>query len=108
MVDIGNFVWIKEVPIKVKCFVWREKMGRILTALAISRCIINLSSTVCCQCGETEETTDHVLVRCLFAKEVLEWIFRWCYIPVADARLVHNVLDCASHWRNFHKKKKRL
>ncbi|KAL4557067.1 hypothetical protein LXL04_035237 [Taraxacum kok-saghyz] len=36
-VDIGNFVWLKEVPIKATRFVWRVKMGRIRVAEPLSK-----------------------------------------------------------------------
>ncbi|CAH1442108.1 unnamed protein product [Lactuca virosa] len=35
-VDARKFWWIKEVPIKVTCFVWRAKLGRIPTTSALS------------------------------------------------------------------------
>ncbi|CAI9279560.1 unnamed protein product [Lactuca saligna] len=54
----GKFEWLIEVPIKVMTFVWREKMGRITIAAALSRRGVNLNSIVCCQCDEEEQTVD--------------------------------------------------
>ncbi|KAL4564116.1 hypothetical protein LXL04_028168 [Taraxacum kok-saghyz] len=93
---MGDFVWLKEVPINATYFVWREKLGRILVADSLSK--HDLSSTICCQYGEVEETTDHILVEFQFAKTVWEWIFRWCSVPSADVEMVHDVLGYSSSW----------
>ncbi|CAH1422415.1 unnamed protein product [Lactuca virosa] len=70
--DNGRFNWIKEVPSKVTCFIWRAKMGRIPTTVALAKRRINLQSTTCCLCNSTEECSDHVLVQCPFAKTIME------------------------------------
>ncbi|CAI9282816.1 unnamed protein product [Lactuca saligna] len=107
-VDIDNFIWIKEIPLKVSCFIWRAKRSRISTMTTPSSRGINLPTTTCCQCNSMEETTDHIPVQCVFAKSVTEWIFNWCNVPLISFQTVHDVLDYASNWGTCPKKKKRL
>ncbi|CAI9267034.1 unnamed protein product [Lactuca saligna] len=87
-IDIRRFEWSKEVPIKVTTFVWRAKQGRIPASMAISNRGITVNSTICSQCGEKEETADHVLVECTFAKSVMKWILIWC--QARNDRLFNN------------------
>ncbi|CAI9295967.1 unnamed protein product [Lactuca saligna] len=114
VLDVNNSIderklwWIKEVPIKVTCFVWRAKLGRIPTTSALSTRGISLPSTSCCQCGHNDENDIHVLVQCPFAKTVLKEIFHWCQIVLVDFQSVNEVLDYASNWGNCPKKKRRL
>ncbi|CAH1437503.1 unnamed protein product [Lactuca virosa] len=75
-VHIAKFSWIKEILLKVLCFIWKAKGGRIPLAAALTKRGINLQTTTCCQCDSMEETTDHILVQCAFARTVMEWIFK--------------------------------
>ncbi|CAI9267751.1 unnamed protein product [Lactuca saligna] len=82
--------------------------GHISIAIALLSRGINLPTTTCCQCNSMEEAADHILVQCVFAKTVTEWIFNWCNIPLISFQTVHNVLVYASNWGTCPKKKKRL
>lgn len=77
LVDNGWFEWVKEILIKVNTFIWRAKQDRIPTSFNLSKCGVNVQSTICCQCREQKKTTDHVLIQCSFAKLVMEWILKW-------------------------------
>lgn len=70
--DNDMFNWINEVPIMVTCFIWRTKMGPIPSVVVLAKRSINLESITCCLCNLTEETSNHVLVRCSFAKPVIK------------------------------------
>ncbi|CAI9283588.1 unnamed protein product [Lactuca saligna] len=104
LVDNGRFEWVKEIPIKVNTFIWQAKQNRIPTSVNLSKRRVNVQSTICCQCGEEEETTDHVLIQCSFAKSVMEWILKWCNIQHTNLSSVLNVVDFASNIGNNPKK----
>nr|KAJ0224090.1 hypothetical protein LSAT_V11C200087470 [Lactuca sativa] len=74
----GKFRWIKQVPMKVMCFIWRAKMCHIPSVVALSNRGITLPSKLCCQFEKLGEIDDHALVSCPFAKTMLEWIFKCC------------------------------
>ncbi|CAI9285473.1 unnamed protein product [Lactuca saligna] len=85
--------------------VWRAKQGRIPTLVAISNRGITVNSIICSQCGKKEETADHVLVECTFAKSVSKWILIWCQAPFTNLTTRHDVIDYALNWGNCPKKK---
>ncbi|XP_023732085.1 uncharacterized protein LOC111879884 [Lactuca sativa] len=107
-VDIGRFEWVKEIPIKVSTFIWRAKQERIPTSVALSKRGVNVTSTMCYHCGEVEETSDHMLIQCSYAKTIMKWILKWCNIQPENFSTVHDTLDYASNWGNCPKKKRRL
>ncbi|CAH1425348.1 unnamed protein product [Lactuca virosa] len=41
---------------------------------------VNVGSTRYSYCEVDDESWDHILVGCDFAKTTFEWIFRWCGI----------------------------
>ena len=82
-------------------------MGRIPTAAALCRRgVVNHNQTVCSWCNTDEECADHVLVRCQFARTVMEWILKWCDIKEVNFNNVSDVLDYAAGWGNCPKKNK--
>nr|KAJ0193513.1 hypothetical protein LSAT_V11C800399230 [Lactuca sativa] len=74
--------WLKEVPYKVSCFVWRAKMDRFPSAMALQRRWVWLESMTCKYCNHEEECSDHILVQCPSARLVMEWVFQWCGIHI--------------------------
>ena len=107
--NLSKFDWVKEIPKKVLCFAWRAKMGRIPSAVALSRRgILNNNNTTCSFCNQGEECADHILVNCTFAKTVLEWILKWCDIRGASFCTVSEILDYAAGWGNCPKKRRIL
>ena len=59
-------------------------------------------------CDEKEESVDHVLVDCSYAKMVMEGIMRWCKVNInmEDLRAVSDVLNLANRWGTCTKKRK--
>ncbi|CAH1453333.1 unnamed protein product [Lactuca virosa] len=95
-----KFEWIREVPIKVVCFIWRAWLGKIPTKLALVKRGVSLGDIKCSLCDDWEEDSDHVLVGCEYAKEVLSWIFKWCGVTMPPIRTVVELLDFANNWSN--------
>ncbi|KAL4592348.1 hypothetical protein LXL04_005339 [Taraxacum kok-saghyz] len=54
------------------------------------------------------EETDHLLVKCDFAKEVFSWIFKWCNVACPNFDKVADVFYFAAKWGNCPKKRKIL
>lgn len=95
-----NFHWLKEIPMKVSCFIWREKLGKIPAALELSKRGVNLDILTCRMYDETKECVNHVIVKCSYATMIMEGIMRWCKVNVnmEDFHTVINVLDFAARW----------
>ncbi|KAL4567675.1 hypothetical protein LXL04_023267 [Taraxacum kok-saghyz] len=83
----STFFWLKAVPLKVACFVWRATMGKIPSSLTLQNR------------GEVERG-DHILAGCSFAPITFEWIFRWCGIHVTQFSKVCEVIDYATRCGN--------
>lgn len=66
-VDSGKFTWVKDIPIKIVCFILRAKMGCIPSAKALSNCGVTIDSKFCKYCGLADESVYHVLVSCSFS-----------------------------------------
>ncbi|CAH1441010.1 unnamed protein product [Lactuca virosa] len=97
---------MKEVPLKVLCFIWRAKWGRVPSAQAlISRGFSNISPN-CGYCNHTDEISDHIFIHCDFASAVREWIMRWCGVTLAPINTVEDLLEFASNWSQCPKKHK--
>ncbi|CAI9292527.1 unnamed protein product [Lactuca saligna] len=100
--------WMKEVPLKVLCFIWRAKWGRVPSAQAlISRGVSNISPN-CGYCNHTGEGADHIFIHCDFASAVREWIMRWCGVTLGPINTVEDRLDFASNWSQCPKKHKEI
>ncbi|KAL4556241.1 hypothetical protein LXL04_038885 [Taraxacum kok-saghyz] len=93
----------------VQCFSWRAKMGRIPSAVALSRRgILNRNNTTCNYCNQEDERVDHIMIICPFARLVIEWILKWCGIYGVAFNTVIEVLDFAVGWGNCPKKRRTL
>jgi hypothetical protein len=68
------------VPVKVRFFVWRAVDGKIATLVALNSRGMNFANTVCSSCGVGQDSADHILVSCLYAKIVWWHVFVWCGI----------------------------
>lgn len=73
-------------------------MGKILTALALSKRGVNLENILCSLCEDVQECVDHVLVSCQYARTVWDWTFKWCGISPSILLSVSDVLDLAIKW----------
>ncbi|CAI9263399.1 unnamed protein product [Lactuca saligna] len=103
-----KFQWIKEIPLKVSCFIWRANLGRIPTTMELVKRGVNIDTSICQMCDEKEESVDHVLVECSYAKMVMEGIMRWCKVNInmEDLRAVSDVLNFANRWGTCTNKRK--
>ncbi|KAL7604491.1 hypothetical protein Lser_V15G17384 [Lactuca serriola] len=97
--------WSKLIPLKVRCFVWRASMGRILVAESLAIRGIQHSHQICSLCNNDSESVDRILVNYEFAKEVQAWIFKWCGLYNRRFSNVLELIDSAASWGNCPKKK---
>nr|KAJ0198411.1 hypothetical protein LSAT_V11C700373740 [Lactuca sativa] len=96
--------WCKLIPIKISTFTWRPALGRIPTAMALSKRGIHIDTCYCSSCIEGYECANHVLVRCLVWKHV----FLWCGIIFSDLQNIEETIHFAANWGRCPKKRKRL
>nr|KAJ0185206.1 hypothetical protein LSAT_V11C900459370 [Lactuca sativa] len=94
----GQISWLKEVPLKVNCFIWRAKMGRIPVAVELAKRGVVLENLTCPMCNEYEEDSNHVLVDCSYARSVCEGVSRWCNIQLGPLHTIKDVLGSISQW----------
>ncbi|KAL4585017.1 hypothetical protein LXL04_009630 [Taraxacum kok-saghyz] len=72
-----NFNWMKWIPLKINCFVWRLRMNRIPLSNNLVHRGIGIASQTCKLCLLEEESVDHVFFRCEFACDVWNWLCNW-------------------------------
>lgn len=89
-------IWVHLTPLKVIGFVWRACLDRIPSALALSRMGVPISSLNCYFCSTGLVESNHFLVGCHFANEVLSWIFQWCNIPAQNFGKVSELVAFAA------------
>nr|KAJ0191346.1 hypothetical protein LSAT_V11C800431320 [Lactuca sativa] len=78
-------------------------LNSILTACALQKRGINLSSVICKYCEIEEEDNNHAIIQCLTAATVWEWVFRWCGIPQPT-----DLVKFWSQWGRYPKRRKTL
>ncbi|XP_076892117.1 uncharacterized protein LOC143543750 [Bidens hawaiensis] len=79
---VDFMLWLKWVPIKINCFIWRLLLDRIATKWALStRGIIILEDVCCVFCGDSAETTQHMFVQCKVTKVIWSFILDWVKLP---------------------------
>nr|KAJ0216654.1 hypothetical protein LSAT_V11C300153720 [Lactuca sativa] len=100
--------WIKEVPIKVLCFIWRASLGRIPAATELSKRGVMFESVQCGQCMEEDESPDHILLTCPYAMSIWEWFWRWCNMPPFQFNTVADLIGYVSQQGSHRKNKKVL
>lgn len=62
--SLDSFKWVKWIPLKINCFVWRLLQNRILTSANLIGRGISVSSTLCPFCCNVEDDTEHVFFSC--------------------------------------------
>ncbi|XP_021995580.1 uncharacterized protein LOC110892738 [Helianthus annuus] len=72
-----EFVWNKWASGKSNMFVWRAINDKIPTAITLRERGLTLTDYNCSLCGEAEESANHVLLLCSFAKQVWKSILDW-------------------------------
>ncbi|MFS8016683.1 putative reverse transcriptase zinc-binding domain-containing protein [Helianthus anomalus] len=61
-------------------FMWRAEMKKIPSLVALSRRNVHAESVICKLCGESDETTYHLLTSCYYVVRIWHWISNWCRI----------------------------
>ncbi|XP_052620846.1 uncharacterized protein LOC128126776 [Lactuca sativa] len=100
--------WLKEVPLKVLCFIWRAKWGRIPSAQALEGRGVQVPSIICGYCLNGVESADHILIQCKFAVIVRNWIMNWCGINSGDIDNLDTLLHSVANWSQCTKKRRIL
>ncbi|CAI9266456.1 unnamed protein product [Lactuca saligna] len=83
-------------------------MGRIPVAVELSKRGVSVETKNCLMCNEGEESTDHVLVDCPYARRVFEGVFGWCGMSMEPFHSVKELVDSASRWGRCQKKRELL
>lgn len=81
-------------------------MGRIPTAMTLSKRGIKISSISCQICSNGVDIADHILLECPDAVDSLVWIFIWCGIPFQRFRLISDFVNFAVIWGKCSKNRK--
>ncbi|CAI9269491.1 unnamed protein product [Lactuca saligna] len=103
--NLDQFTWLREIPIKINCFIWRAKMGKIPSTLGLLSRGVDVEKKLCSHC-EVVECVDHALVGCKYASTVLQLVLKWCRVPLVELKTVHEVITYAQALSNCSKKKK--
>ncbi|KAF5807368.1 putative reverse transcriptase zinc-binding domain-containing protein [Helianthus annuus] len=77
----SGFEWNLWAPIKVNLFVWRLLLDRISTAYNLYKRGIIHQMVDCKLCGDSPETTDHMVTSCYIASVVWQRVGAWCKLP---------------------------
>lgn len=94
--------WMKEVPLKIKCFIWRAKWEKIPSADALTSRGVNIASTKCGYC-QHNECVDHIFIQCDFATRARNEILKWCGINLGPINTVMELLEFISKWATARK-----
>lgn len=70
--SLGQFTWLKEIPTKVNCFIWRAEMGKIPSVLGLLSRGVVVGNSLCSHCEEVVECADPTLVGCRYANTVIQ------------------------------------
>ncbi|KAJ0433682.1 putative reverse transcriptase zinc-binding domain-containing protein [Helianthus annuus] len=80
--DVSLFKWNPWAPLKVNYLGWRAELGKVAAKTALERRGVVIQSNICSRCGLEPETSDHIFVKCIWARSVWWCVFRWMRIPV--------------------------
>lgn len=83
-------------------------MGRFPFAMALQRRGVHLDSTTCVYFNHEEKCGDHILVKCLVARVVMELVLKWCSIQDDQINTIVEVLNFATGYENCPKKRRIL
>ncbi|KAD7479911.1 hypothetical protein E3N88_03047 [Mikania micrantha] len=89
---VSNIFWLKWVPPKVLCFVWKVSLDRIPVMVNLNSRGINVQSLRCSLCLVEDEDGEHLLFRCRIAQEVWRRISWWASIDFVYSGSIQNIL----------------
>ncbi|KAJ9559219.1 hypothetical protein OSB04_013833 [Centaurea solstitialis] len=75
--SVGETLWNNLVPRKVNILMWRARLGRLPTRVALNDRGIDLDSVLCPRCEEEVESLDHALVNCKEVKNLWIRLGKW-------------------------------
>ncbi len=96
---IITYLWGWRIPLKIRIFLWLALRHKLLTG---DRLIIRwwVGPSFCSLCNASEETLDHLLLVCPYAKAVWSGaLHNW---PAVCYRFLNSPEDLASRWRVAH------
>ncbi|XP_071712667.1 uncharacterized protein [Rutidosis leptorrhynchoides] len=67
----------KLLPQKIGLFIWRVRLNRIPDRFELDKRGIDIDSLRCPVCDNGNETIDHIFLRCSFAKDVWDRVYKW-------------------------------
>ncbi|KAJ0454993.1 putative reverse transcriptase zinc-binding domain-containing protein [Helianthus annuus] len=96
--QVGDFVWNKWASGKSNMFAWRAVENKIPSAVGLRERGMSLPDYTCRLCGIAEESADHVLMQCSFAKQVWNAVLRWVKCPEVNLdgslkHMLHEIID---------------
>ncbi|KAK1439226.1 hypothetical protein QVD17_05042 [Tagetes erecta] len=92
-VDLNPMEWLRWIPLKVLCFVWRARLNRIANKVLLQHRGVPMDSVECSSCFGEIEDTKHVLVKCPFARTVWGRIGEWCGLEIDGNLEFRDLLD---------------
>ena len=75
-------IWRSWAPLKCKIFAWLASQYRLWTSDRRARHGLQDTASACYTCYHEEDTTDHILVGCVYARQVWNGCFRLLQINV--------------------------
>ncbi|GLT51274.1 hypothetical protein SLA2020_246950 [Shorea laevis] len=90
--EIFKVIWNKLVPLKVSALAWRAIQDRIPTKVNLrKRGVITEEAELKCRlCSKKEESTDHVLVECIYAWRIWVACYSWWGVCTASQSSIQN------------------
>ncbi|XP_021986463.1 uncharacterized protein LOC110882867 [Helianthus annuus] len=90
----GNFRWNAWAPLKDNYHAWRAESGKLAAKVALVKRGIQVSEVKCSRCSLRDETTDHMLADCIWARSVWWNVCRWVKILIlAEDASVAQILN---------------
>ncbi|KAD4180076.1 hypothetical protein E3N88_28667 [Mikania micrantha] len=92
LAPVHNIFWLKWVPPKVLCLVWRLSLNRVPVLVNLGSRGIQLQSLRCPLCLLEDEDEEHLFFRCPLAQEIWRRISWWAGVDFVYSGSIHNIL----------------
>ncbi|XP_076916581.1 uncharacterized protein LOC143576365 [Bidens hawaiensis] len=80
--QVWCFLWNNWAPRKVNYFGWRAELNRIPSKEELATCGVYFEALLCVNCGYMLESSNHLLVSCMFASNIWWQVCTWLNIPI--------------------------